>query len=141
MDHFDQVLTSTMVSAKYSAGIHAAIRIGKQTLDWYYSLTDASEVYRIAMGKYCFATLPLMLLNRLVVLDPRYKLGYFQRMKWEDEWVQTARKLTEEAFSDYEKLAVQLGVEEILDDDDILMVPASFPVGNLGSDGLIFYAG
>jgi len=130
-----------MVSAKYSAGIHAAIRIGKQTLDRYYSLTDASEVYRIAMGKYCFATLPLMLLNRLVVLDPRYKLGYFQRMKWEDEWVQTARKLTEEAFSDYEKLAVQLGVEEILDDDDILMVPTSFPVGNLGSDGLIFYAG
>ena len=51
MDHFDQVLTSTMISAKYSAGIRAAIRIGKQTLNRYYSLTDASEIYRIAMGK------------------------------------------------------------------------------------------
>ena len=81
-------------------------------------------------------------LNCFVVLDPRYKLGYFQRMKWEDEWIQTARTLTEEAFIEYEKLIVG-EVEEIPDeDDDILMVwHGSFSVGNLSPDGLLFYAG
>lgn len=51
MDHFDQVLTTAMLSSKYSIAIRSAVRLGKKTLDKYYSKTDDSHIYRIAMGK------------------------------------------------------------------------------------------
>jgi hypothetical protein len=50
MDHFDEVLASAMVSIEYSAAIHAAVRIRKHTLNRYYSKTDYSDVYHIAMS-------------------------------------------------------------------------------------------
>lgn len=51
MDRLDECLTNAMISSKYSPAIRAAIRMGKQTLNRYYSKTDYSELYRIAMGK------------------------------------------------------------------------------------------
>ena len=50
MDLMDQVLASSTVSKDYSPAIQAALAIGKRTLNRYYSKTDASETYRIAMG-------------------------------------------------------------------------------------------
>jgi len=38
------------LTSKFSPAVQAVIEIAKQTLHHYYSLTDASEVYRIAMG-------------------------------------------------------------------------------------------
>jgi hypothetical protein len=35
----------------YSPAIRAALKLGIKILDKYYSLTDNSEVYQIAMGK------------------------------------------------------------------------------------------
>ena len=50
MDRLDEHLATAMISPTYSTAIRAAIRIGKQTLNRYYSKTDHSELYRITMG-------------------------------------------------------------------------------------------
>jgi len=36
-----------------------------------------------------------------IVLNPRYKLGYFRKVKWEESWIETARQLVVEAFKYY----------------------------------------
>jgi len=51
MDHSDEYLAMASQNPKYSEAIHAALALGKQTLNRYYDKTDHSEVYRIAMGK------------------------------------------------------------------------------------------
>lgn len=52
MDQFDKYLATTMISSQYSPAIRAALGIGKQTLNRYYSKTDQSDLYHIAMGMY-----------------------------------------------------------------------------------------
>ena len=52
MDHIDEYLTSACRNIKLSKAIHAALALGKQTLNRYYIKTDHSDVYRIAMGKF-----------------------------------------------------------------------------------------
>jgi hypothetical protein len=51
MDHIDTIFTNaTLPSSKNHLAVRAAIETAKHTLNKYYSLTDFSEVYRIAMG-------------------------------------------------------------------------------------------
>jgi len=50
MDHIDKVLTAGASNAEFSNPIRAALMMGKKTLNRYYSKTNISEVYRIAMG-------------------------------------------------------------------------------------------
>jgi hypothetical protein len=57
MDHIDEVLTMNALDAHMPISIKAALAMGKKTLNRYYSKTDLSEVYRIAMSKsfsYCY---------------------------------------------------------------------------------------
>ena len=51
MDHIDQHLATAATSNTYNPAIKAALAIGKKTINRYYSRTDESEVYRIAMSK------------------------------------------------------------------------------------------
>jgi hypothetical protein len=51
MDYINKVLTANAdLSAEFSSPVKAALMMGKKTLDRYYSITDMSDVYRIAMG-------------------------------------------------------------------------------------------
>jgi hypothetical protein len=51
MDHIDEKLTSDSINrTKYKPSIWASLSLAKKTLNRYYDLTDALEVYRIAMG-------------------------------------------------------------------------------------------
>ena len=52
MDHIDKHLTTACIDARYDPAIQAALAVGKQLLNKYYTLTDTSELYRIAMGIY-----------------------------------------------------------------------------------------
>jgi hypothetical protein len=54
MDHLDQHLASFALDLSLPASIRAAATLGKRTLNKYYTMTDLSEVYRIAMGKVSF---------------------------------------------------------------------------------------
>ena len=50
MDHIDEYLATACQNIKLSKAIHAALALGKETLNLYYNKTDHSDVYRIAMG-------------------------------------------------------------------------------------------
>ena len=52
MDHIDEHLTTSALDSKYHPAIRAALAVGKKLLNKYYTMTDQSEVYRIAMSKY-----------------------------------------------------------------------------------------
>jgi len=65
------------------------MKLARKKMDRYYSLTDSSNVYRIAM-----------------VLHPGMKLDYFRNQKWEDEWIAEAEHLVREEYAaKYEKVA------------------------------------
>ena len=51
MDHIDTTFTGyTLPGSEKPPAIRAAVEVAKKTLNKYYSLTDSSELYRIAMG-------------------------------------------------------------------------------------------
>jgi hypothetical protein len=50
MDFINDKLTAHARDRTLSPAIKASLELGKKTLNRYYSLTDSSEVYRIAMG-------------------------------------------------------------------------------------------
>lgn len=56
MDHIDTYLATATQDTKYPVSIRAALAIGKQTLNRYYNKTDHSEIYRIAMGRFCLSS-------------------------------------------------------------------------------------
>jgi hypothetical protein len=71
----------------------AAVR-GRAILDKYYSLTDDSIVYRIAMsGCYAFVVMTTNQFSSFAVLHPRYKMTYFHRAKWNRDWIATAESI------------------------------------------------
>jgi len=58
MDHIDTTFTNGILNAHVlDPAIRAALKLAKRTLNRYYSLTDASETYRVAMGELS-STLP-----------------------------------------------------------------------------------
>ena len=57
MDHIDDILHEYTTQGGYSRAIRIAIGLARKTLNHYYSLTDESDVYRIAMS-ITFASFP-----------------------------------------------------------------------------------
>jgi hypothetical protein len=71
----------------YHPSLAAAMKLARKKMDRYYSLTDSSNAYRIAM-----------------VLHPGMKLEYFHNQKWEGEWIEQAETLVREEYTTkYEK--------------------------------------
>ena len=81
MDLIDKELTTYSHNRQFQPSIRAAVSLAKETLNRYYSLTDNSDVYRIAM-----------------VLHPRHKLAYFKNARWESDWIDTAEELVCDEF-------------------------------------------
>ncbi|TFK73075.1 hypothetical protein BDN72DRAFT_746603, partial [Pluteus cervinus] len=73
MDIMDTEFTDAIRNPKLDPSIRAAIRIGKKTLNRYYSMTDASSVFRIA-----------------IILHPHHRLQYFKNSGWEPAWIAEA---------------------------------------------------
>ena len=98
MDHIDKKLSTYSNDKKYLPSICSTVTLAKKTLDHYYSLTDYSEVYRIAMGR-CYNQLHFNETNfTLLVLHPHHKLMYFKAADWPDEWINTAKDLVTTEF-------------------------------------------
>ena len=51
MDKIDAALNPNASETQYHPAVQAAMKLGKSTMNKYYSHTDQSAVYRIAMGK------------------------------------------------------------------------------------------
>ena len=70
----------------YHPAIQAAMKLARKKINRYYSMTDLSTAYRIAM-----------------VLHPGLKLEYFRQQDWEEDWVDNAENLVcEEYITRYE---------------------------------------
>ena len=64
MDKMHKELTAAAENVEYSPALQAALSLGKNLLDKYYSLSDDSEIYRIAMGTFImFLLWPFPILN------------------------------------------------------------------------------
>ena len=50
MDHIDERLTDDSLDQNLEPSIRAAIALAKKTLNHYYSKTDQSDLYRLAMS-------------------------------------------------------------------------------------------
>ena len=64
MDHLDQHLATSVLDLSLPASICVAATLGKHTLNKYYTMTDLSEIYRIAMSK-----VSILFFNYLVLID------------------------------------------------------------------------
>ena len=51
MDHINKVFTTCSLDPTYSPPIHEGLGMAKKTLNHYYSRTDDSHLYCIAIGK------------------------------------------------------------------------------------------
>ncbi|KAE9388323.1 hypothetical protein BT96DRAFT_775927, partial [Gymnopus androsaceus JB14] len=74
MDAIDEAFATGIIEQKeLCTPLCYALLVGKKTLNKYYSLSDDSHIYRIAM-----------------VLHPSFKLSYFRRLNWQEQWIQDA---------------------------------------------------
>jgi hypothetical protein len=100
MDHINKVLATTSESCQFSLSIHAALIIGKNTVNCYYNKTDCLETYCIAMSRYlCLCIFSFNSFTSLLpVLHPQHKLAYFKTQGWEESWVNTAYNIVHEEY-------------------------------------------
>ena len=102
IDYIDETFTTGMLSnTVLNPAIKAAIKQAKKTLNRYYEWTDASSLYCIAMGirSICIHWTVQLLTHPSIVLHLHYKLEYFKLAGWEEEWITTACKLTQDVFN------------------------------------------
>ncbi len=87
----------------YHPSILAAMKFARKKLNHYYSLTDLSAVYRIAMGKFKHF-IYILNTHSMTVLHPALKLEYFRQHEWEEDWIDTALQLVQDEYTArYEK--------------------------------------
>ena len=99
MDHIDQYLTSSALNPLYHPAIKAALTIGKKLLNKYYTLTDHSEMYRIALSMFSCSFLHQIHLTSLsLVLHPSHKLTYLENAGWSEEWIAMAKEIVRTEF-------------------------------------------
>ena len=100
MDHIDEVLSLQSLDCRYDVSICTSLGLAKKTLNRYYSMTDMSEVYRIAMGMYLIdlSTSSAHCVYYPLVLHPWHKLSYFKTAKWESEWIQVAKAIVRSEY-------------------------------------------
>ncbi|KNF04351.1 hypothetical protein PSTG_02693 [Puccinia striiformis f. sp. tritici PST-78] len=78
------------VNGNYPPALQNACQAGLQITNKYYSLTDCSPIYRIAM-----------------VLHPSFKDKYFKLSKWPQSWIDKAINLTRQMYETWYKPKTQ----------------------------------
>ena len=78
-----------------TSAIGAAAKRGHIMLSKYYSLTDETPIFRIAMSTVFVLPASFRFLTGLynLVMHPAYKLSYFHKAEWPEAWIQEARRL------------------------------------------------
>ena len=93
MDHIDALLSDAPVEP-LSPSVKHVLRFARKSINKYYSKTDLSNMYHIAMGE----LLDILLLHLLILFDfsvlyPQLKLKYFQQCNWQKDWIDTAETI------------------------------------------------
>ncbi|KAA1112329.1 hypothetical protein PGTUg99_016457 [Puccinia graminis f. sp. tritici] len=90
IDQVTEHLSTIISEKKYPAALRNACRAGLQITNKYYTLTDCSPLYRIAM-----------------ILHPSFKDEYFKIAGWSAEWIKVAIDLTREMWVTHYKPQVK----------------------------------
>ncbi|KAG8706006.1 hypothetical protein FRC09_002632 [Ceratobasidium sp. 395] len=88
--HFDALnneYNNMCIDSSKPLYIRHAANNARRKLDKYYSKTDESDMYRLAL-----------------LLHPSMRVAYLVRAKWEPDWIDAAVKLTEEVWETHYKL-------------------------------------
>ncbi|EFP84281.2 uncharacterized protein PGTG_10659 [Puccinia graminis f. sp. tritici CRL 75-36-700-3] len=86
IDQITEHLSTVISGSEYPPALKNACRIGLKITNKYYSLTDCSPLYRIA-----------------IVLHPSFRDEYFKLAQWEPEWISEAIRLTREMWLTFYK--------------------------------------
>ena len=82
--------------------VHHAAQNGVWVLDKYYSQTDESVMYHVAMGEAHPYHSMIFTKNNFAVLHPKYKTTYFKTKGWAPSWIEEAvcliRKIWEDKY-------------------------------------------
>ncbi|KAA1088533.1 hypothetical protein PGTUg99_033119 [Puccinia graminis f. sp. tritici] len=81
IDQITDHLSTIISDSNYPPALRNACRVGLKITNKYYSLTDTSPLYRIA-----------------ILLHPSFKDEYFKLAKWEPEWIAEAIRLAFEMW-------------------------------------------
>ncbi|KAG6822058.1 hypothetical protein H0H92_015498, partial [Tricholoma furcatifolium] len=84
MDKIDKMLREDAAKTTLTPAVREALGFARRRLDKYYSKTDTSNIYRIAM-----------------VLHPKLKTRYFQQNSWTKGWVDMALEVVREEWVKY----------------------------------------
>ncbi len=101
------ILTHKINDAIQDESLHIAVRAaaarGRVILDKYYSKTDQSIMYRMAMStSHTVSHLILVTYHgHDEVLHPQYKTDYFVDEEWEEEWIVAARDIITERWNTF----------------------------------------
>ena len=102
MDCIDALL-SDVPAEPLSQSVKHALTFACKSINKYYSKTDLSNVYRIAMGEYLvISLLCLLILSRVSLLHPQLKLKYFQQRYWDQDWIDTTEAILREEYTKYD---------------------------------------
>ena len=94
IDNVTTRLQKASRNAALNITIRAAALAGIKVLNKYYSRTDDTIIYCIAMSKLLhYEWFVCTNLLCYLVMHPKYKLVYFHQQNWELEWITTARGL------------------------------------------------
>ncbi|POW15120.1 hypothetical protein PSTT_02431 [Puccinia striiformis] len=86
IDQITEHLSSAISSPSYPPALRNACRLGLKITNKYYSLTDSSPLYRIA-----------------IILHPSFRDEYFKLAQWEPEWISEAIRLAREMWVSFYK--------------------------------------
>ncbi len=106
MDILTNLVDKFRKDEKLAPSVRAAAQRGRVILDKYYTLTDETMIYRLAMSTssiFCLVTSELTLCR--LVLHPGHKLQYFRDENWPEEWITEAVELLCAEWREYYKPA------------------------------------
>ena len=111
-------LTTKLEQWSKDESLHIAVRAGTlagvRVLNKYYSKTDDSIIYRLAMRASHYSC--LVQSNLVLVMHPRYKLDYFKQQRWESEWIDVVRKIARDHYNKfYKPIDQQAGTSSTVD--------------------------
>jgi hypothetical protein len=112
--------------------MHPQMKLARRKINHYYSITNVSSVYRIAMGALLCSILSVNINYIFLVLHPRLKLEYFRVHGWESDWIETAEGLVhDEYMSKYEdKIAfLEEDINTSVDKVSCIYAPMTFHGG------------
>ena len=78
MDIIDGHLATAVLDDRYSPSIQAALAVGKTLLNKYYTMTDHSELFRIAMGTLLHTVPSFKFVNIYFSSPPKSQASIFQ---------------------------------------------------------------